>query len=69
MSDLKLWAFPGPYWTVVQADAHGRATVWLNPGWYRREARDGVYKFTPITGWRYVAHRVLWGFDRLVDAR
>ncbi|QKO03263.1 hypothetical protein SEA_AWESOMESAUCE_80 [Mycobacterium phage Awesomesauce] len=56
-------------WTIVQADAHGRATVWLKPGWYRRENQGGIYRFTPVTGWRYIVHRVLWGFTGLVDAR
>lgn len=38
-----------------------RATVWLKPGWYRRETHGGAYRFTPITGWRYIPlieHRI-----------
>lgn len=23
-------------WTIVQADKHGRVTIWVEPGWYRR---------------------------------
>ncbi|SBS73837.1 hypothetical protein MHPYR_180084 [uncultured Mycobacterium sp.] len=58
-------------WTVVKADAAGRVTVWLKPGWYLRSKNaDGVISFTPIDRWRLWRHRILWGFGHgLVDAR
>ena len=39
--------------------------ILLRPGWYRRRGNWIVQ----VCGWRLVAHRLLWGFDRLVDAR
>lgn len=58
-------------WTVVKADAAGRVTAWLKPGWYlRSNSPEGVISFTPIDRWRLWRHRILWGFGRgLVDAR
>ncbi len=44
---------------------HRGRTHWLKPGWYRRDGAD----LTPIAGWRLVLHRILWGYNRLVDAR
>lgn len=35
---------------------------WIYPGWNRRRD-DG--RLEPIHGWRYVLHRILWGFNRL----
>lgn len=49
---------------------HDGVTVWLDPGWYRRTWRNGEPRYTELTRWRLVRHRVLWGFTRgLVDAR
>lgn len=37
---------------------------YVEPGWNRRD-RHG--RLQPISGWRLVLHRILWGFNRLVD--
>lgn len=35
---------------------------YVPPGWNRR-GRDG--RLRPISGWRLVMHRIIWGFNRL----
>jgi hypothetical protein len=49
-------------WSVVWV---GGNWLWVAPGWYRRTEGS----VTQIRGWRLVLHRVLWGFQGLVDAR
>lgn len=57
-------------WTVVQADRAGNVTLWVEPGWYRREkSSDGIISLVPMRGWKLRRHRALWGFSKLVDAR
>ena len=57
-------------WTAVKADKHGRVTLFVEPGWYRRlTSREGVISLLPMSGWKLFKHRLLWGMSGLVDAR
>lgn len=53
----------GPIHTYHRVMHNGQAHL-VEPGWYRRDT-----DLTKLTGWRLLTHRILWGYDRLVDAR
>lgn len=57
MSETNVFGVAGS-WSVIDGQ-------WVTPGWYRRTPTGAVR----LHGWRYIRHRILWGTQRLVDAR
>lgn len=75
MTQLQAGA-PRPYaksiasWSFVDHhDQHGTITLWLAAGWYRRIVSPEGVIMLPVRGWALFWHRLLWGFQGLVDAR